>query len=107
MILLSKEQPSEREEKVKEFMEKLRNCIDLKKIFDKYSMICIFCLENFKSDTDTDIEELKKDEKKKNMKKKKYPNLIVVINSIKMYPFMEKEKWKMLIMPNEIRYKRR
>ena len=65
MILLSKEQPSEREEKVKEFMEKLRNCIDLKKIFDKYSMICIFCLKNFKSDTDTDIEELKKDEKKK------------------------------------------
>ena len=75
MILLSKEQPSEREEKVKEFMEKLRNCIDLKKIFDKYSMICIFCLENFKSDTDTDIEELKKDEKKKEYEKEEISKL--------------------------------
>ena len=60
MLLLSKEQPSEREEKVKEFMEKLRNSENRKKIFDD---ICIFCLDNFKSDSD--IQELKKDEKKK------------------------------------------
>ena len=60
MLLLSKEQPSEKEEKVKEFMEKLRNSENRKKIFDD---ICIFCLDNFKSDAD--IEELKKDEKKK------------------------------------------
>ena len=79
MLLLSKEQPSEREEKVKEFMEKLRNSENRKKIFDD---ICIFCLDNFKSDSD--IQELKKDEKKKkNLKKKKNQNLAVVINSIK------------------------
>lgn len=59
-LLLSKEQPSEREEKVKEFMEKLRNSENRIKIFDD---ICIFCLENFKPDSA--IEELKKDEKKK------------------------------------------